>query len=67
MVAFRNIAAGTSLTNWWDNGGSQIAFCRGDQAFIAFNNENYDMNQSLQVSLIFLCILLKVYTSIDIT
>jgi alpha-amylase len=49
MVAFRNIAAGTSLTNWWDNGSNQIAFCRGTQAFIAFNNENFDMNQSLQV------------------
>jgi alpha-amylase len=49
MVAFRNSAKGTGLNDWWDNGNNQIAFCRGGKAFIAFNNDGYDLNQSLQV------------------
>ncbi|CAM5444268.1 Alpha-amylase OS=Streptomyces microflavus OX=1919 GN=G3I39_38825 PE=3 SV=1 [Streptomyces microflavus] len=28
MVGFRNAARGQSVTNWWDNGGDQIAFGR---------------------------------------
>ncbi|XP_054088895.1 alpha-amylase 2-like [Zeugodacus cucurbitae] len=51
MAGFRNIASGTNLQNWWDNGSSQIAFCRGNKAFIAFNNDNYDLNTSLQTCL----------------
>lgn len=27
------------ITHWWDNEGDQIAFCRGDKACIAFNND----------------------------
>jgi hypothetical protein len=66
MVGFRNVAAGTALSNWWDNGANQISFCRGDQAFIAFNNEMFDMNQSLQVSLIkFDCIFCFVFIFIN--
>lgn len=49
MVAFRNQVKGTGLSNWWDNGNSQISFCRGNRGFIAFNNDNNDLNQSLQV------------------
>ncbi|XP_045498533.1 alpha-amylase 1-like isoform X1 [Colias croceus] len=51
MVAFRNVAGNTGLSNWWDNGNNQIAFCRGGQGFVAFNNENRDLNQSLQTCL----------------
>ncbi|XP_041985036.1 alpha-amylase 2-like [Aricia agestis] len=51
MVAFRNAAANTVLTNWWDNGSNQIAFCRGNRAFIAFNIDTWDLNQRLQTCL----------------
>ena len=49
MIAFRNAAGNADVTNWWDNGNNQIAFCRGNNAFIAFNNEYWDLNQNLQV------------------
>lgn len=51
MVKFRNDVSGTGLNDWWDNGSSQIAFCRGGKGFVAFNNDNYDMNVSLQTCL----------------
>jgi len=41
------------VSNWWDNGDKQIAFCRGGKGFIAFNAQyNTDMNVNLQVNLI---------------
>lgn len=49
MVAFRNVAGNTGVNNWWDNGNNQIAFCRGNNAFIAINGDNWDLNQTLQV------------------
>ena len=39
MARFRNIAQGQPLRHWWDNRQHQIAFARGDRAFIAINNE----------------------------
>lgn len=51
MVAFRNAAGNTGVNDWWDNGGNQIAFCRGGNAFIAFNGEMWDLNQTLQTCL----------------
>ena len=43
---------GTCVSNWWDNGDKQIAFCRGRKGFIAFNNQNdTDMNVTLQVNM----------------
>lgn len=51
MVAFRNVAGNTDVVEWWDNGSNQIAFCRGTKAFIAFNNDRWDLNQSLQTCL----------------
>ncbi|XP_054738190.1 alpha-amylase 2-like isoform X2 [Anastrepha obliqua] len=51
MVGFRNIAAGTSLTGWWDNSSNQIAFCRGNKAFVAFNNDYYDLNVTIDTCL----------------
>ncbi|KAE8751009.1 Alpha amylase [Frankliniella occidentalis] len=41
----------TPLTNWWDNGSNQIAFCRGNKGFVAFNNDGYDLDQWLQTCL----------------
>lgn len=39
MIKFRNAVANTTIGNWADNGQNQMAFCRGDMGFIAFNNE----------------------------
>lgn len=50
MVAFRNVAGNTNINDWWDNGSNQIAFCRGGQGFVAFNNDYWDLNQTLQVN-----------------
>jgi len=41
MVRFRNVAQGTGINNWWDNGNNGIAFSRGNKGFIAINNEQY--------------------------
>jgi alpha-amylase len=46
-----NWLKGTLLTDWYDNGKDQIAFCRGQRGFIAINNDVTDMNVSLKVSL----------------
>ncbi|ALC40426.1 Amy-d [Drosophila busckii] len=51
MVGFRNAAANAQLQNWWDNGKNQIAFSRGNRAFVAFNNDGYDLSSSLQTGL----------------
>ncbi|WP_285686874.1 carbohydrate-binding module family 20 domain-containing protein [Actinoplanes sp. NBRC 103695] len=37
LVAWRASAGARSVANWWSNGSNQIAFSRGDAAFIAFN------------------------------
>lgn len=51
MVAFKNAVRGTDLSNWWDNGDNQIAFCRGNKGFVAFNNNLYDLSETLQTCL----------------
>lgn len=50
MVEFRNIAYGEKMSNWWDNNGNQIAFSRGNKAFIAFTVQG-DINTSIQTGL----------------
>jgi alpha-amylase len=50
MIGFKNAVKGTSIQNWWSNGGQQIAFCRGNKGFIAFTNGG-SINQSLQTCL----------------
>ena len=40
------------MNEWWDNGDRQIAFCRGEKGFIAFNDQyNTDLNVNLKVNL----------------
>lgn len=39
MVKFKNVVGNSTIGNWADNGQNQIAFCRGNLGFIAFNNE----------------------------
>lgn len=41
MVIFRNVVDGEPFSNWWDNGGNQVAFGRGNKGFIVFNNEDW--------------------------
>ncbi|MFD6877973.1 MULTISPECIES: carbohydrate-binding module family 20 domain-containing protein [unclassified Streptomyces] len=51
MVGFRNAARGQSVTNWWDNGGDQIAFGRGAKAYVAINHEGSALARTFQTSL----------------
>ncbi|WP_175410190.1 carbohydrate-binding module family 20 domain-containing protein [Streptomyces sp. TRM64462] len=51
MVAFRNVARGQGVTDWWDNGNDAIAFGRGDKAFVAINHETGSISHTFQTSL----------------
>ncbi|XP_066304490.1 alpha-amylase 1-like [Branchiostoma lanceolatum] len=52
MVLFRNLAAGHGMYNWWDNNLNQIAFSRGDRAFIVINNDDgWALDETLQTGL----------------
>lgn len=51
MVVFRLVAKNDPINNWWDNDGDQIAFSRGSNAFIALNNDDEDLKQSLVTGL----------------
>ena len=51
MVGFYNTVAGTALTNWWDDGGNQIAFGRGDKGFVAINNTDSATTRTYSSSL----------------
>ncbi|OKK19313.1 glycosidase [Streptomyces sp. CB00455] len=51
MVAFRNAARGQAVTDWWDNGGDQIAFGRGAKAYVAVNHEGAALTRTFQTSL----------------
>ncbi|MET8343076.1 carbohydrate-binding module family 20 domain-containing protein [Streptomyces microflavus] len=51
MVGFRNTARGQAVTNWWDNGGDQIAFGRGNKAYVAVNHEGSSLTRTFQTSL----------------
>jgi alpha-amylase len=51
MVAFRKAAAGAPVQNEWDNGKNQLAFSRGDRAFVALNHEATPLAQTLTTGL----------------
>lgn len=43
---------GSHITNWWDNGGNQIAYCRGNAGLVAFNaDKGADMKVTIKSSL----------------
>jgi alpha-amylase len=43
---------GTVVNDWWDNGDKQIAFCRGGNGFIAFNDQyTTDLRVTLRVNM----------------
>ena len=50
MVGLRNAAADAPLTNWWSNGNDQIAFGRGNRAFVAFNRSDMPLTTTFQTS-----------------
>ncbi|AVT33614.1 alpha-amylase [Plantactinospora sp. BC1] len=51
MVGLRNAAAGAGVTNWWSNGGNQIAFGRGSAGYVAFNRDGGPLTRTFQTSL----------------
>jgi alpha-amylase len=52
MVGFRNATlANFTVTDWWDDGNSQIAFGRGNLGFVVINNEGSAVSRSFHTSL----------------
>ncbi|MFJ8002417.1 carbohydrate-binding module family 20 domain-containing protein [Streptomyces sp. NPDC096310] len=51
MVGFRNTTRGRAVTDWWDNGGDQIAFGRGPAGYVAINHEGSALTRTFQTSL----------------
>lgn len=51
MVRFRNVASFEKMDNWWDNHFHSIAFSRGKKAFIAINNDDNPINETLKTGL----------------
>ncbi|MBW4002292.1 hypothetical protein HHB80_11010, partial [Neisseria meningitidis] len=51
MAIFRNVVNGQPHSNWWDNQNNQVAFGRGDRGFIVFNNDDWDLNVTLNTGM----------------
>ncbi|WP_264632288.1 carbohydrate-binding module family 20 domain-containing protein [Microbacterium hydrothermale] len=51
MVGFHNTVEGTSVTNWWDNGGNHIAYGRGAKGYVTINNTASAVTRTYQTSL----------------
>jgi len=51
MVGFRNAVGDAELTDWWDNGGSAVAFGRGAKGFVAVNGGDGELKQTFKTSL----------------
>ncbi|WP_433871989.1 alpha-amylase [Saccharopolyspora sp. CA-218241] len=51
MAGFHVAAGDAPITNWWDNGGGQLAFGRGEVGHIAFNREGGELTRTFQTSL----------------
>jgi alpha-amylase len=51
MAAFRRAVAGTAIVDWWDNGANAVAFSRGDNGFVAINNETTALTATVETSL----------------
>ena len=48
---FHNAVGGTRLTDWWDNGGGQIAFGRETKGHVVINREGGELSRSFRISL----------------
>ncbi|MFG2137938.1 alpha-amylase family protein [Streptomyces sp. NPDC048650] len=51
LVGFRNAVGSAALTDWWDDGGSAIAFGRGAKGFVALNNGDGELHRTFATSL----------------
>uniref|UniRef100_A0A8C6UH07 alpha-amylase n=1 Tax=Neogobius melanostomus TaxID=47308 RepID=A0A8C6UH07_9GOBI len=51
MVIFRNVVNGQPHSNWWDNQSNQVAFGRGNRGFIVFNNDDWDLDVTLDTGM----------------
>ncbi|MGL5857637.1 MAG: carbohydrate-binding module family 20 domain-containing protein [Angustibacter sp.] len=51
MVGLRNVARGQDVTDWWQGSGGQIAFGRGDTAYVAFNTDGATLSRQFDSSL----------------
>uniref|UniRef100_T1J419 alpha-amylase n=1 Tax=Strigamia maritima TaxID=126957 RepID=T1J419_STRMM len=51
MARFGKYAGDAGVNDWWSGHTHQIAFSRGDRAFIAFNNEHFDLKATIQTGL----------------
>ena len=51
MVGFHNTVAGTPVTDWWSNGGNQIAFGRGPAGYVSFNRSSGSLTRTFSSSL----------------
>jgi alpha-amylase len=52
MVSFRNKTENHRyITNWWDNGGHQVAFGRGGDGFVVINGSQSSLVQRLQTGM----------------
>jgi alpha-amylase len=51
MVGFRNGVGSAGVSNWWSNGGNQIAFGRGNAGYVVINRESAALSRTFQTSL----------------
>uniref|UniRef100_A0A3Q2E639 alpha-amylase n=1 Tax=Cyprinodon variegatus TaxID=28743 RepID=A0A3Q2E639_CYPVA len=51
MVIFRNVVKQQPQISWWDNQSNQVAFGRGDLGFIVFNNDDWDLDVTLNTGM----------------
>jgi alpha-amylase len=51
MVGFRNATAGAGLSDWWTNGGDQVAFGRGSRGYVVVNRGSGALTRTFQTSL----------------
>uniref|UniRef100_A0A3Q1JGM0 Alpha-amylase n=1 Tax=Anabas testudineus TaxID=64144 RepID=A0A3Q1JGM0_ANATE len=51
MAIFRNVVNGQPHSNWWDNQSNQVAFGRGNRGFIVFNNDDWNLDATLNTGL----------------
>jgi alpha-amylase len=51
MVGFRKAAGAAPVAGFWSNGNNQVAFARGDRAFLVLNHELTALSQTLPTGL----------------
>lgn len=51
MIQFRNAVHFAPIRFVWDNDANQIAYCRGRKGFVAFNNDESELNETLYTCL----------------